>query len=132
MVSLCAEHRAVSATAQADMRHVAGAELKTLRLARCVDHHQHTLPQFSVQAQCAAVKDDAVDAGKTFETVSSRTSGSGIIANLGRLRGVDPQDLAALGARVAEGVQKRALESKTVAGLQHVFCRIDNQFDFAR
>ena len=44
--------------------------------------------------------------GKIFETASSRTSGSGAIADLGRLGGVDPEDLAALAARIAEGVQQ--------------------------
>src|SRR4026209_1336885 len=67
--------------------------------------------------------------GNTFETLSRRTRASGAIANLGRLGGVDPEDLAALGAGIAEGVQKRALEGKTVAALQHIFCRIHHTLD---
>src|SRR5690349_8940006 len=70
--------------------------------------------------------------GKTFETACNRTSGSGAIANLGGFCGVDPEDLALLGTGIAEGMQKRALEGKAVAGLQPVFGRIHHQFDLAR
>src|SRR5438094_6148928 len=70
--------------------------------------------------------------GKTLDTPSSRTSASGAIAHLGRLGGVDPQDLALLDAGIAEGMQQRALEGKTVTGLQHISGGIDYQFDLAR
>ena len=56
------------------------------------------------------------------DRLAAATSGSGAIADLGRLGGVDPEDLAALAAWIAEGVRKRALEGEAVAGLQRV-CR---------
>src|SRR5689334_17328067 len=48
--------------------------------------------------------------GNRLESVSSSTTGSGAIAHLRRLHRVDPDDLAALLAAVAEAMGKRALE----------------------
>ena len=72
--------RQFSAAAQAGMRHIADAELKTFRPAWRIDHHWYPLPQFGVQAQGAAVKDDASHphrrgAGRCFGRRQRWTSG---------------------------------------------------------
>ena len=56
---LVGQHRAVSATPETDMRHVADAELKTVGAARRIDGDRCPLPKLGMKAQCATVEDDA-------------------------------------------------------------------------
>src|SRR5689334_14013551 len=69
--------------------------------------------------------------GNRFDSLSSRTTGSGAIAHLRGLDRVDPDDLAALLAGVAESMGKRALEGEAVTGLETVDDAVDGEVDLA-
>src|SRR5262245_30360963 len=69
--------------------------------------------------------------GKCLETPCRLRSASLAIENSLRLLRIDPDDDTALRSGIAEGMQKRALESEAVAGLEQVSGLIDHKLDRA-